>query len=70
MDFQPLDHAVLSARSRLLQERMKGFTPMPTKAPVQPPPEEPAPAPNNFRKTLRQGIGTALGNWWSRLTGG
>ena len=70
MDFNPLGHAVLAARSKFLQQKLSGGS-----QPVQPQPQVAAPAeekhrPNNFRRTLRVGMTNALGDWWQRLTGG
>ncbi len=70
MSFNPLGHAVLAARSKFLQQRLQGASPVPPPA-VQPPVEEqdPQPRTNNFRRTIRHGMANALGNWWQRLTG-
>lgn len=69
MSFNPLGHAVLSARSKFLQQRLQAAPPEPQ--PIAPPGEEQTPQPrsNNFRRTIRHGMANALGNWWQRLTG-
>lgn len=72
-DFNPLDNAVLSARSQFLQQRLgapkrdfEALAAPPAPAMVgEPPAEKPKP---QFRQQIRRGVQQTLGNWWKRLT--